>query len=237
MPCLYHMVSVQKEGMIQKLKLGVSNAFLVQDGCNMLVDTGSKGNYKRLMRLLEKYNCPINKLDYIFITHAHWDHCGNAAILKKLYPSIKIIMQQADVAFVQKGENAAIKPFGWLAKFLAPLANKPFDAFIPDVVFGDNLSLKNIGINGYALHTPGHTKGSASIIMNDGEAIVGDLIMGAPVLTKRPSYHFFIEDYELNNSSLRNVIGRNVDYFYVGHGNMLSIKNVFLRIGKKCIYH
>lgn len=223
--------------MITKLHLGVSNAYLVQDKCRLLVDTGSKDNFKKLLRLLREHHCPVEALDYIFVTHAHWDHCGNAAALKKMNPSIKIIMQQADVAQVQMGKNATIKPFGWLAKLLAPFANKPFDAFSPDMVFNDTLSLKNLGIQGYVLHTPGHTQGSASLIMNDGNAIVGDLIMGAPVLSHKPSYHFFIEDYELNNRSLRDVIGRNVDVFYAGHGGTLSIKNVFLQIGKKCIYH
>jgi hydroxyacylglutathione hydrolase len=222
---------------IKALPLGVSNAFLVIDKSRMLVDTGKQGSFKKLLRLLAKNDCPVEKLDYIFITHAHWDHCGSAAALKKLNPSIKIIMQQADVAHVQLGKNAAIKPFGWLAKLIVPFANKPFDAFVSDIVFSDNLSLKKLGISGYLLHTPGHTQGSASLIMEDGCAIVGDLIMGAPLLSHKPSYHLFIEDYEMNNCSLRDVISRGINRFYVGHGSVLSIKNVFLQIGKKCIYH
>jgi hydroxyacylglutathione hydrolase len=222
---------------IKTLPLGVSNAFLVIDKCRLLVDTGMKGSFKKLMRLLTQNDCSVETLDYIFITHAHWDHCGNAAALKKMNPAIKIIMQQADLSYAQMGKNAAIKPFGWLAKLLAPFANKPFDAFTADVIFNDTLLLKNLGINGYALHTPGHTQGSASLIMANGNAIVGDLIMGAPVLSHKPSYHLFIEDYELNNHSLRNVISRDVGEFYVGHGGSLSIKNVFLQLGKKCFYH
>jgi glyoxylase-like metal-dependent hydrolase (beta-lactamase superfamily II) len=135
------------------------------------------------------------------------------------------------------GKNAAIKPFGWLAKCLAPFADRTFDTFSPDIVFNGTLSLKNLGINGYALHVPGHTQGSVSLIMDDGCAIVGNLIMGSTVLNHKPSYHFFIQDYELNNHSLRDVIDRNVKDFYAGQGNTLSIKNLFLPIGKKCIYH
>jgi glyoxylase-like metal-dependent hydrolase (beta-lactamase superfamily II) len=223
--------------MIVKLPLGVSNAYLLQDKCSILVDTGSKGNFKKLLWLLNKNNCPVSSLDYIFITHGHWDHCANVAALKKLNPAIKIIMQQADVIHVQSGNNATIKPFGWFGKLLAPFFNLPFDAFTPDIVFNDILSLKNLGIGGYVLHTPGHTKGSASLILENNKAIVGDLIMGAPVLSHKASYHFFIEDYELNNHSLRDVISRNVNDFYVGHGNTLNIKNVFWELGKKCFYH
>jgi hydroxyacylglutathione hydrolase len=223
--------------MITKLKLTVSNAFLIQDKCRLLVDTGSKGSFKKLLLLLKQNNCSVDAIDYIFITHGHWDHCSNAAALKKLNPAIKIIMQQADIQYVQLGNNAIIKPFGWLGRLLAPLMNKSFEAFTPDIIFSDYLSLKKLGINGYLLHTPGHTQGSASLIMNDSKAIVGDLIMSAPVLTHKASYHFFIEDYEQNNKSLRDVISRDVNSFYVGHGNTLNIKNVFLQLGKKCFYH
>ncbi len=222
---------------IKTLPLGVSNAFLVIDKYRLLVDTGRQGSFKKLMRLLAQNNCSVETLNYIFITHAHWDHCGNVAALKKINPAVKIIMQENDISYIQEGKNATIKPFGWFGKLLAPFFNIPFPAFKPDIVFTKSLSLINLGIDGFALHTPGHTQGSASLIMENGSAIVGDLIMGAPFLSHQPSYHFFIEDYALNNQSLRDVISRNVNDFYVGHGAKLSIKNVFLQIGKKCFYH
>jgi hydroxyacylglutathione hydrolase len=222
---------------IKTLPLGVSNAFLVIDKCRLLVDTGTQDSFKKLKRLLAQNDCPIETLNYIFITHAHWDHCGNAAALKKINPAIKIIMQNDDVGYVQEGENAVIKPFGWFGQLLAPFFNVPFPAFMPDIVFTKSLSLVQLGINGYVLHTPGHTQGSASLITENGSAIVGDLIMGAPILRHKPSYHFFIEDYDVNNQSLRDVISRNINDFYVGHGGKLSIDNVFLQIGKKCFYH
>jgi hydroxyacylglutathione hydrolase len=222
---------------ITTLPLVVSNAFLVIDKCRLLVDTGRQSSFKKLQRLLAQHNCPAESLDYIFITHSHWDHCGNAAALKKINPAIKIIMQESDMHYAKQGKNAIIKPFGWFGKILTPFFNIHYPAFKPDIVFTDSLLLKHIGINGYALHTPGHTQGSASILLENGSAIVGDLIMGAPVLRHKPSYHFFIEDYDLNNESLKNVISRNVNHFYVGHGGKLSIKNVFLQLGKKCFYH
>jgi hydroxyacylglutathione hydrolase len=224
--------------MIVPLALGVSNAFLVKSKSNLLVDSGSQGNFKKLIRLLEKNQCPVNSLDYIFISHAHWDHCANVAALKNLNPDIKIIMHKADASYVKQGQNAAIRPFGWLGKCLALFFKIPYAAFSPDIIFSETLSLESLGINAYLMHTPGHTMGSASLIMeNDKAAIVGDLIMGAPLLSHKPSYHFFIENYELNNLSLKDVISRNVNDFYVGHGGSLNIKDVFLQLGKKCFYH
>jgi hydroxyacylglutathione hydrolase len=227
----------KKTTMIHTLKLGAANAYLLQEGSNMLVDAGSKGNLKELLKQLEKLNCPIATLDYIFITHAHWDHCGNVAQLKKINPAIKVIMQQEDTANVQQSKNAVIKPFRWHTKFYKALFKKPYEGFTPDIIFKDSLSLNNIGINGYLLSTPGHTPGSASLVTNDGSAIIGDLLMGSPLRRKKTIYHLFVDDYTLVNQSIRTLIERDIHTFYVGHYGPLLVKDVFLRIGKKCIYH
>ncbi len=223
---------------IHPLKLGISNAFLIKDKSNILVDTGSKSQLKKLIALLAKQNCAVHDIHYIIITHAHWDHCGNAASLKKINLNIKVIIHQDDATCITTGENAIIRPFGWLAKIVKPFFNLSYNSFKADMVFNDVLPLNHLGLDGYVLHTPGHTSGSCSVIFNNNnKAIVGDLIMAAPCFKNRASYHLFVDNYEQNNVSIRNIISRGVENFYVGHGSMLHVNDVFLQIGKKCIYH
>ena len=67
-----------------------SGVYLIRGrGENMLVDTGNwtlpehaNGMGEFLVKLLDKEK---NDLKYIFITHFHYDHTGNAAMLKKRY--------------------------------------------------------------------------------------------------------------------------------------------------------
>ena len=42
----------------------------------------------------------------------------------------------------------------------------------------DEYNLDEFGISAKVIHTPDHTAGSISIIMNNGEAIIGDLVRG-----------------------------------------------------------
>lgn len=222
---------------IHPIRLGISNAFLVQDKSTILVDTGSEGQYKKLIACLEKFNCSVDKLDFIIITHAHWDHTGNVANLKSLNPNLKVIAHEREATHLISGRNASIRPFGWLGKILAPFFNVSYKGCKPDMIFNDVLPLQKLGMDGYLLHTPGHTEGSCSVILNNNTAIVGDLVMGAPFFPKKPSYHFFVDDYAVNNTSIREVIGKNTSQFYVGHGGVLDVNDVFSEIGKKCIYH
>ena len=83
------------------------------------------------------------------------------------------------------GTNEEIKPYGLngkltnlLIKLIMP--KQPFDGVIPDILIDDELSLEEFGVKGRAIFTPGHTPGSISIILDSGEAIVGDLVNGAP---------------------------------------------------------
>jgi hydroxyacylglutathione hydrolase len=196
---------------VHTLKLGAANAYLIKAGSNILVDAGSKSNYKKLVKQLQQLNCPVAELDYIFITHAHWDHCGNVAQLKKLNPALKIIMQQGDTVNVQQAKNAVIKPFRWHTKLYVALFKKPYSGFTPDIIFQDSFSLKSIGINAYLLHTPGHTPGSASLVSNDGKAIIGDLLMGSPVHPKKTIYHLFVDDYTYLTHSPQGITNGNIN--------------------------
>jgi len=47
-----------------------------------------------------------------------------------------------------------------------------------DILVESRYELGNFGIDAYILHTPGHTAGSVSIVINDEIAIVGDTMFG-----------------------------------------------------------
>ena len=64
------------------------------------------------------------------------------------------------------------------------------DVVVPD----DGLSLEPCGVRGQVLHTPGHTPGSVSIVLDSGDAIVGDLAMNRIPLLLYPGLPIFAED-------------------------------------------
>lgn len=80
------------------------------------------------------------------------------------------------------------------------------------------------------MHTPGHTAGSISILCDDGNAIVGDMLMGGylggALLPRCPNPHYFAESAAANHMSLGRVLGRNPVLLHVGHGGPLAADDV-----------
>ncbi|MBV8376534.1 MAG: MBL fold metallo-hydrolase [Verrucomicrobia bacterium] len=73
-------------------------------GENLLVDTGNwtlpefnNGMGEFLIKLLDKEK---NRLKYIFLTHFHYDHTGNAALLKKRYGA-QVLCHPADRPIIE----------------------------------------------------------------------------------------------------------------------------------------
>ena len=61
---------------------------------------------------------------------------------------------------------------------LVRIAGTPVDVVLEDEEF----SMEPYGIQGRVLHTPGHSPGSMTLLLDSGEAFVGDLAMnGLPM--------------------------------------------------------
>ena len=68
---------------IHPLTLGFVQAYLIETPNGLfLVDCGMPGQQKNILPVMQRLGCQDLKL--IFITHAHADHTGSAAALKKL---------------------------------------------------------------------------------------------------------------------------------------------------------
>jgi glyoxylase-like metal-dependent hydrolase (beta-lactamase superfamily II) len=167
---------------ITRLLAGRSNVFLVTDGVSaILVDTGPRFMRKKLFKNLSTLNTA--KIDYLILTHSHFDHAANAAAIKSEYGA-KVIIHQFEEGNLAKGENAVIKGTNFFTRMIVKLASGillkklNFEPCSPDILADDHFSLKDSGFNAYILHTPGHTAGSMSLIVDDEIAIVGDEMFG-----------------------------------------------------------
>lgn len=69
-----------------------ADCFLIQtpDGKNMLIDTGSADTAELLLARLERLG--IRALDYLILTHGHFDHIGSAASLLATVPAAHILI-------------------------------------------------------------------------------------------------------------------------------------------------
>lgn len=97
-----------------------------------------------------------------------------------------------------------------------------------DLVLGDEgLYLQEYGIPGKIIHTPGHTAGSVSVVLETGEAFVGDLAMNKFPLGLGPGLPIFAEDIQAVKESWKLLLEQGVEKVFPAHGKPFSVSPAF----------
>lgn len=169
---------------IRRVLEGRSNAFILsRENHHVLVDAGRSGGFLWLKRNLDQLRISENGISAFVLTHAHFDHAENAKRVQTDYAS-NVIIQQEDADCLSRGENPMIVGTTHLTRMLTNLFGKrvlslaKYTPATPDITFGETFDLNPFGVNAYLLHTPGHSPGSACVIVNHEIALVGDTLFG-----------------------------------------------------------
>jgi hydroxyacylglutathione hydrolase len=165
---------------ITRVLFGRSNVFLLSNNTSrLLVDTGWDPDAGRLLKRLRVSGNP----DAVIMTHTHFDHAGNAGMLRD-YCAPVFIVQEREKDFLESGFSPIPRGLmGWtrfIYKFGAERAPRWFrvPGVKADVVFGDRYDLSVFGFNACILHTPGHSAGSSCVLVDNEIALVGDTLGG-----------------------------------------------------------
>lgn len=185
-----------------------------------LIDTGMGKAGSIIQQLTELLaDCPLKA---VLLTHGHLDHVGNTAEIAKHFGA-DIGMHTADVALLLPGGMREMKPRGFLGKVLLWVSRKgkPGKAFIPALRLTDGMRLERFGIEGIAIHLPGHTAGSMGFLLNNGQDCVGgDLLFSVPF----PARAYISEEPEVTEESLARLWHLGVKNFYPGHGKPIDLE-------------
>ena len=219
--------------MVKKIRLKLSNAYLLHEDAPILVDTGAPGEGGRIIAALKRFGVEPADLSLILHTHVHSDHVGGTPELRS-YTDAPTAIHRGDQGLMDRGHNGELIGIGLRGRIMASFfRGASFAPFVPDLYLEDGMSLYNYGIAGHIVHTPGHTPGSVSVLLASGEAIIGDLLMGGylggNLFPSRPNYHYFAEDLELVRRSIGVVMAGSPKELYPGHGGPLapaSIKRI-----------
>ncbi len=108
---------------------------------------------------LARYGLDVGDIDYLILTHSHYDHTTNL----RRFPKAKAIIQQAELAQIEH-------PFPYTAPRLPPDFRELFTGARWEVVQGDTKIDAGIEL----LFTPGHTAGGQSVAVKtaQGTAVI-----------------------------------------------------------------
>jgi glyoxylase-like metal-dependent hydrolase (beta-lactamase superfamily II) len=186
---------------IVRIRCTISNAYLLLGERALLVDAGAPGDVPRILRALRTQRVEPDRLSLILLTHAHCDNAGGAAELHRRCGA-PIALHAADTPLARAGRNGVLAPVSPFARLIRPYFDEPFEPFEPDLAFQDGFDLVPYGVRGRVLATPGHTSGSASVVLATGEAFIGDVLRGSLLVPNAARDHFFCADPEGNRRSL-----------------------------------
>lgn len=187
--------------MLLRIKGAISNCYLLLGKRPVLVDTGTPGDLTRILAALKSAGVAPKDLGLILLTHGHSDHAGCAAELRRR-SGAQIALHLGDAELARTGRNGVLGAQDLIGRVVRPFVDEPFEAFEPDLIFRDGFSLEPHGVKGRVLATPGHTPGSASVILAAGEALIGDVLRGSFVWPNKAAHHYFCNDPESNARSM-----------------------------------
>ncbi|NLO20471.1 MAG: MBL fold metallo-hydrolase [Syntrophomonadaceae bacterium] len=176
-----------------RLKLGITNCYLLRaEQGYIMVDAGSLRKVKCFQRLLKEMGILPKSIKLIIVTHAHYDHIGSLAEIKKLcdcqvlaHPLEARIMREGEIV-IPPGTNPLGRMLSSIGQKAAPLLAYP--SVDSEIIVQAEYGLEEYGIEGKVLPTPGHTTGSLSVLLANGNALVGDLAVNWTGLSFYPPF-------------------------------------------------
>jgi glyoxylase-like metal-dependent hydrolase (beta-lactamase superfamily II) len=212
----------------------------------MLIDVYYPGYYAKFEKKLAKIGIAVSEIKYLLLTHHHDDHAGFAAELVR-NTGCRVIAHRNALSALREGKsegsmkavNRRIRVvFSFYMLFHKEFKFPPVRLAERDILIeGDNDSfLKEIGIDGVILHTPGHTRDSVSVLLSDGSAFVGDAAMNFLRWTGIGHRPIYIEDINTVYESWRKLREKGARIFYPAHGRPFSATKLEKSVGQAPVY-
>jgi glyoxylase-like metal-dependent hydrolase (beta-lactamase superfamily II) len=202
---------------VHALALGVSNAYLLETAQGViLVDTGLPLSEEMILARLATLGRADLRL--IFITHAHVDHYGSAAALRR-QTGAAIAVHRADAEDMAAGRTrlGTIRAWGWTQPTLPRL--EPLLRVEPakaDLVLEEGKLPGALRLDAQVVHLPGHTSGSCALLVEGQYAFIGDLISTVGPVHVQRSY---AQDWPQVAASVEKLRGCRPVQLFPGHGH------------------
>ncbi len=192
-----------------------------------MIDAGPPRSERAIHRWFKAIKLAPEDLQLVVLTHGHFDHAGTARWLQE-FTGASIAIHEMEREWLENGTVVypeAISAWGRVMISIAKLA-KPwirFSGIEANIVLGsEGFDLAKYGIAGEVIHTPGHTSGSVSVLLETGEAFVGCLAHSNFPFRYGPGLPILADEPQSLHSSWKTLLEKGADTIYPAHGKPFS---------------
>ena len=209
---------------------GVASYLITTPQGHILMDSGFLETVPRIQESLKQLGFRLEDVKVLINSHAHFDHAGGFAQLKRL-TGAKLMISEADAKLISDGGRS---DFQWRDK-----TSFHFEPAGVDHLLRDKAKVELGGVTMVARITPGHTKGCTTWTMKVREAdrdldvvFVGSTTIPGYKLLNNSAYPNIVEDYAYTFALLKTL---RCDVFLAPHGSFFALdeKRALLEKGAK----
>lgn len=195
-----------------------------------LVDSGFRWFEGLILRKIRLIGRSVDELRLAVVTHPHLDHMGAVAALTRHAHFDIAAHPDSRGVLAGGGKDYSPPTLGWtravqlLATTALPLLRLP--AVTPTVVPVDGERLDRFGLPGALHYTPGHSPWCISLVLDDGTAFAGDLLIGAGHMTSVVAPPAMAVDPAAALRSMRKLLAAGAKRFKPAHGREFDADDV-----------
>jgi glyoxylase-like metal-dependent hydrolase (beta-lactamase superfamily II) len=175
-----------------------------------LIDAGSGKGHARLSKNITKCLHPDGQLEYLLLTHCHFDHTGGAEAGRSEF-GCRIVAHELDAVYLEAGDPE-VTAASWYGARFEPLA-------VDIKLQGEESTLPIGDGNVRAIHWPGHSPGSVVYTTRlDGRLVLfGQDVHG-------PIHPALLSDEQQYQASLAKLLALDADLLLEGHFGIFRTK-------------
>jgi glyoxylase-like metal-dependent hydrolase (beta-lactamase superfamily II) len=212
------------------------NVYLViAGGRGILVDPGKRKHLTEVYDAIRKQGLGLSDIKLIILTHTHYDHVdGLKEISEQTGASILVHKNEAPSLVrgytdIPAGTILTGRILSFLGRNVVPSIGA-YPPVTPDILLEDRYDITGWGVHAYMMHTPGHTCGSASLILDNEYAFIGDSMFG---IRRRSIFPPFADNPAALMRTWEKLAATGCRMFYPGHGAPITRQRLIINLEKE----
>ncbi len=197
-----------------------------------LIDAGMAVNVRNLTHDIEKTIGGFDNLDYLFLTHSHYDHVGLVSYIKRVNPDVKVVAHPyAKRVFSNPRAMEIIRDLNEQSlRFVPDLEDDwkevaKIDRIDVDITpeDGETFDLGD-GVKIQVFYTPGHTKDSVTYYLLPDRAVFGSDGLGVYTGSGRIMAEF-LSNYDEYIESIKKLQDLDIELICLPHSGVVKGKD------------